>query len=177
VARAKPALDQAVAGQTSGVVTPVLIVGIGNEYRRDDAVGLVVARILKAHNLPGVTVVETSDAGAGLLEIWENAGSVVLVDAVRSGGQAGALYRFDAHRDPLPAFFAACSSHAFGVAGAVQLAHLLQRLPLRLLIFGIEGKEYAIGEGLSAEVEDALPQIIASIVQSLPTHTPGPAAA
>lgn len=38
----------------------VLVIGVGNAYRRDDAVGLVVARRLREKDLKGLTVIEES---------------------------------------------------------------------------------------------------------------------
>jgi len=36
---------------------PILIIGIGSEYRSDDGVGLVVARELQAKKLPHILVI------------------------------------------------------------------------------------------------------------------------
>src|ERR1039457_2451863 len=48
-----------------------------------------------------------------------------------------------------------CSTHAFGVAEAVQLARVLERLPRRLLIYGIEGRRFDLGSAPSVEVVEA----------------------
>ncbi|HEX2522283.1 MAG TPA: hydrogenase maturation protease, partial [Terriglobia bacterium] len=57
---------------------------------------------------------------------------------------------------PLPARLLHYSSHGFGVAEAVALAQSLNQLPHRIVIFGIEGKNFAVGAPLSPEVEAAL---------------------
>jgi hydrogenase maturation protease len=144
---------------------PVLIIGIGNEYRRDDAAGLVVARALQAKKLPGVAIVEIEDACVDLLERWGGADTVILIDAVCSGAPPGVLHTIDAHVAPVPADLFTCSTHGFGVAAAVELARALDRLPPRLVLFGIEGKEFGVGRGLSAEVASVLPAIIEHTAQ------------
>jgi len=44
----------------------ILLIGIGNEYRRDDSIGLYVIRALKARNLPETLSVESTGDGAEL---------------------------------------------------------------------------------------------------------------
>jgi len=44
-----------------------LIIGIGNEYRSDDAVGLIVARRLKERLADSAIVLEQSGDGAALM--------------------------------------------------------------------------------------------------------------
>lgn len=152
-------------------MTSILIVGIGNDYRRDDGVGLVVARALKAYNLPNTTVIETREAGAGLIELWTGADAVLIVDAVRSGATPGFLYAIDAHIHALPPGLTAYSSHAFGLAKTIELARVLKRLPPALLVYGIEGKEFGLGTGLSPAVERSVPALVAQLVQHLRMYT------
>lgn len=145
----------------------ILLVGIGNDFRRDDGVGLVVARALKARNLSGTTVVETNEAGVGLLELWRGADRVFIVDAVRSGAAPGFLHTIDLDTHVLPADLTASSSHALGLANTIELARALDCLPPALIIYGIEGQAFGLGEGLSPEVARRLPAIIEAIVQQL----------
>ena len=64
----------------------LVVIGIGNEYRRDDGAGLVVARRIRAA-APGLRVREESGEGAALIEAWRGAEIVVLCDAVHSGSR------------------------------------------------------------------------------------------
>ena len=50
---------------------PLLVIGVGNEYRSDDGVGLVVIRTLKEKGLPNVRLLERSGDGADLMELWK----------------------------------------------------------------------------------------------------------
>lgn len=136
----------------------MLIIGIGNAYRRDDGAGLAAARRLEALDLPGAAILLHSGEGTSLMDAWQGADHVVLVDAVHSGAPPGTLHRIDAsERDPAPAFFSG-STHTFGVAEAIALARTLGTLPRRLDIFGIEGVDYNYGPGLTLEVENAVAQ-------------------
>jgi hydrogenase maturation protease len=145
----------------------VLLIGVGNAYRGDDAVGLVVAHRLQAEPLAGVTIVPTAGEGTGLLALWQDTDAVVLVDAVCTGTRPGTLYRFAVDDRPLPALFTRVSTHAFGVAEAIELARALRRLPSVLVVYGVEGAIFEAGVGLSAAVAAAVPQVVARVRQEL----------
>ena len=132
-----------------------LIIGIGNEYRGDDAVGLIVARRLKDRLMDSVTVLEQGGDGVALMEAWRSAETVIVIDAVASGAAPGAIHRFDANTRPIPKNAFRCSTHAFGVAEAIELSRALDEFPRSLVVYGIEGKNFAAGVGLSPEVEKA----------------------
>jgi hydrogenase maturation protease len=144
---------------------PILIIGIGNEYRSDDAVGLLVARRLQAQKPSYAVILEATGEGTALMEAWKGAARVILVDAVTSEAPAGTIHQLDAQAGPmLPGLFA-LSTHAFGVAEAIELARVLGNLPARLVVFGIEGKRFIAGVGLSPEVERAAREAVERIAQ------------
>ncbi len=143
------------------------VIGIGNPYRRDDAVGLVVARRLREKNLEGVKVLELSGEGAALIEAWQGAERVIVIDAVCSGAAPGTIFRFAANQQAIPTESFRCSTHNFGLAEAIELARALGRLPRELIVYGIEGKDFAAGEGVSPEVEQAASRVVDSITEEL----------
>ncbi len=141
----------------------IKIIGVGNEWRGDDGAGVAVARALREKALPGVIVLEATGEGAALMAAWQGADVVILVDAVRSGAGPGKIHRFDARDEHLPTDFFHYSTHAFSVAEAVELARVLNRLPPRLIVYGIEGKTYEAGAGLSPEVAQGVEQVVERI--------------
>jgi hydrogenase maturation protease len=147
----------------------VLVIGIGNEFRGDDGAGIQAARRLAALEPPGVTVLEQSGEGATLMETWQTAATVFVVDAVQSADPPGTIYRFDAGREPLPAHFAGYSSHAFGLAEAVAMARLLGQLPARLIVYGVAGRNFDYGVTLSPEVETAVDRLVARLLSEVGT--------
>ncbi len=133
----------------------ILVIGIGNEFRSDDGVGILVAHAIADRNLPGVDVIEQSGEGSALMDAWGKADRVFLVDAVSSAGLPGAVYRVDVRTEPLPNGLHLFSSHAFGVAHAVELARRLRTLPSSLILFGVAGRSFDSGNYLSPEIERA----------------------
>jgi hydrogenase maturation protease len=136
-----------------------LVIGLGNEFRGDDAAGRVAARKVDSAAIDGVRVIEESGEGAALMDAWRGAEFVILIDAVHSGAPPGTIHRLDAGAEPIPANFFHYSTHAFSIAEAVELARALQPLPSRLIAYGIEGKDFSSGEQLSPEVAAAVEEV------------------
>jgi len=142
----------------------VLVIGVGNDYRHDDAVGLIVARRLREKNLQHVAVREMSGEGTALISAWQGADRVIIIDAVQSGAVPGTIFCFEAHREPISVDFFRYSTHAFGVAEAIETARSLGQLPQSLIIYGIEGRDFSVGEGLSPEVKQAVEEVAQMIL-------------
>ncbi len=138
----------------------VLIIGVGNAYRSDDAAGLIAARRLREELRDAAEVHEAGGEGTALLELWKEADAVILIDAVQSGTTPGAVHRLEAGRQSIPAACFRPSTHTFGVAEAVELARALRQLPPRLVLYGIEGKTFAAGAGLSPEVDRSVAEVV-----------------
>jgi hydrogenase maturation protease len=145
----------------------IVMIGVGNEYRSDDGAGIAVARRLRALFPSGVTILEESGEGAALMQAWQGATWVTLVDAVSSGASPGTVHRFDAQAAPMPTGFFHYSTHAFSVAEAVELARSLDQLPARLVVYGIEGANFAAGVDLSPTVEHAVEAVVERLAQEV----------
>ncbi|MEU4421548.1 hydrogenase maturation protease [Actinoplanes sp. NPDC024001] len=135
-----------------------VVIGVGNEYRRDDGFGpLVVAALADRRTRePGLAAVElrTSDGEpARLLDLWAGADLAVVVDAVRDGGDAPGR-RYELVLDELDGLGgdASASSHGIGLGSTVALARVLDRLPRRLVVLAVSGHEFGFGVELTPQV-------------------------
>ncbi len=136
----------------------VVVIGVGNPDRGDDGVGPEVLARLEGRVPDRVRLVRLAGADpAGIIEAWEGAGRVVLVDAMVSGAAPGTISRFDAGAAPLPAGVRLASTHVLGAETAVEMARALGRLPESLIVYGVEGGVFTVGAGLSPAVVAALP--------------------
>ncbi len=145
----------------------IVLIGIGNQYRSDDGVGLVAIRELSKKEFPNTRCIESNGDGAALLEAWTNASAAILIDAVSSNAVPGMIYRFDALTSSIPVTFSSQSTHAFGVAEAIELARTLHQLPPRLIVYAIEGKDFRAGLGLSVEVELAMHEVVERVAHEV----------
>jgi hydrogenase maturation protease len=143
----------------------VVVIGIGNEYRRDDAAGLIVARRLAERRDPAFTVLEHNGDGAALMEAWQGIDVAIVIDVVSSGAKPGTTHRIDASRQSLTALAILqpeafrSSTHAFSLVQAVELSRTLHQLPPHFIVHGIEGQNFEAGTGLSWEVAQAVPKV------------------
>ena len=144
-----------------------VVIGVGNSDRGDDAAGLELVRRLRRHVPPGAAVRECTGGAFALLEAWRGCRRAVLVDAAEGGGRPGAVHRFEAHRQTLPAWLRHASTHSPGVAEAVELARALGERPAEVVLYAIEGGAFGHGGPLSPPVRRAIGRVEARIVREL----------
>ena len=140
---------------------------LGSRYRGDDAVGPLVAERLRA---AGVTVLECNEEPTRLLDAWAGLELVVVVDAVSSGAAPGTIHRVDAVPASLPPGLRLASTHAFSLPDALALGQELGRAPARVVLVGVEGAAFGMGDPLTPEVETVLDEATATVLAELEEH-------
>ncbi len=140
--------------------------GIGNLLLRDEGVGVHVARALEELPLPeGVEVVEGGTLGFDLLGYFEGVEKLVVVDALKGGGEPGSIYKvrpeqLKASKDrPL-------SLHQVGFLEVWETAKLLGFEP-EVVIIGIEPKDLGWGMELSPEVRSKLDKVVELVLEEV----------
>ena len=142
----------------------MLVIGLGNEFRRDDAAGLIAARRLRKR---GVVAEEHCGAPAALMDRWMGTDGVILIDATVSGAEPGSIHSLNASVSPLPRELFRSSTHALGLVDAIELSRALDVLPAEVFVFGIEARDLTHGIGLSSEVESALPALVEQVLRQV----------
>jgi hydrogenase maturation protease len=148
-------------------MSSLALVGVGNEWRSDDALGILVARELKRRFSGSVRVIEVANEGTSLIEAMDGVEGVILVDALSSSDPPGTVLRFDLSHSGVPATVSTPVGHAFALTGAVELARRLHRLPPVVLLYGIVGKCFDLGTGLSDCVVKSIPELMQRIEEDL----------
>jgi hydrogenase maturation protease len=142
-----------------------IVIGIGNDFRRDDGVGLTVAQRIAERDFPGVRVVSGISDPAALLEAWGGAARAVVVDAATGVNAApGRIRRWAA---PDLETTAVVSSHALGLAQTCALGQALARMPDELVVFTVDIVDAKHGIGLTPAVAAAVPDLVDLIVAEL----------
>jgi len=142
----------------------MLIIGLGNPDRGDDAAGLLVARRLVER---GIEAVEHVGGALDLIEILHTADCALIVDAVVSGAAPGTLHMWDAGTADLRSDVLGSSTHALGLADAIELARSLDRLPKELTIYGIEAAHFVAGTPPSPQVLAGVERTVEHIASHL----------
>ena len=137
---------------------------LGSRFRGDDAVGPLIADRLRA---AGATVLDCDDEPTRLLDAWAGLELVVIVDAVSSGAVAGTVHRVDPGDGPLPGDLGLASTHAFSISDALELGRAVGQAPRRVIVIGVEGAAFGMGDPITAEVEAALDGVAESVLAEL----------
>jgi hydrogenase maturation protease len=135
--------------------------------RRDDGAGVAVVERARPLLPPGVVVHIRSGEATALLDAWAWADLAVVVDAARwAQPPESGVTRIDAidQPDALAGFGSRASSHGLGVAEAVALGRVLDRLPPRLVLLLVALSDDGHGGGLSPAAEQRIEDAVAALV-------------
>ncbi len=139
-----------------------LLLGMGNPYLRDDAVGIRLAEAVRRRvgEREGLTYVEEcSMGGLHLLDLASGYDRLVVLDSIRAGGPPGAWYRFDGRA--LRETMNLGNVHDANLATALELGRRLGlRVPAEeeIHVFAVEVEDnLTFSERMSAPLEEAFP--------------------
>jgi hydrogenase maturation protease len=142
-----------------------VVLGVGNLLLRDEGVGVHVAHALERVTLP--QDVEVIDGGCSPhLPIPDGVGKLIVVDAVRGGGEAGAIYRFRP-QDVTTAPGVMTSVHQIGLLEVLSMAGYAGAGPWDIVIIGVEPKEIDWGLELTPELEKKIPQLVELVLREI----------
>ena len=144
---------------------PVLIVAYGNPLRSDDGLAWRAAEILRRELPPtSAEIVCVHQLAPELAESASRAALVIFIDAALNG-EPGHLTC-----EPVPEATSEQNvdvpgSHRFTPAAVISLARQLYGSAPRALCISLTGKCFEHGESLSEEVANALPKLIAAVIE------------
>jgi hydrogenase maturation protease len=149
-----------------------LVLGIGNEIRGDDGVGVHVAR-RAAELLPAawngrVDVDEACTGGFDLVDYLRGYERAVIADAIQTqGGRPGTVYRFDAEALRLTAHLG--HSHGVNLGGALAvLEGVGLGAPRDVVVVAVEAAELnEFTEEMTPAVAAAVEEAAAAVIDEL----------
>ncbi|VBA59655.1 hydrogenase maturation protease [Mycobacterium attenuatum] len=142
---------------------PVVVVGLGNRYRRDDGVGIVAAAALDELRLPDVRVVTDIVEPLELVEAWSGVRLAVVIDAVVATPPMPGRVTRCALADLVTATDGV-SSHGVDVVAAYALGQALGRVPAMVAVVCVEVVDTGHGVGLTPQVAAAVPTAVGMAV-------------
>jgi hydrogenase maturation protease len=153
----------------------LVVIGIGNSDRGDDAFGRVVAARLHGRLPEQVRLIEEDGEATSLLDQLADVDAAILIDAALSGGEPGTIHRFDAARAPLSAARFGLSTHGFGLAEAIELGRILGRLPARCIVYAVEASSFELGAPLSPALARVVDEVAARVIAEAHQSSPADA--
>ena len=142
-----------------------VVIGVGNDFRGDDAAGREVARRVHERVPNELEVVVCELEPTRLIDAWDGAEAVFVVDAVASGADPGTVHRFDATTEAVPSREFRSSTHALGICETIELARAIGKLPPRIVVFGIEGEAFGSGAELSGAAQDGIERAVELVLE------------
>ena len=147
----------------------VQILGLGNTYLGDDAVGIHVVRELKPLLEPlGIDAVEAELGGFGLAEILGGYDRAIIVDAVKFGNAPpGTISRYTIEDFRYSVHTA--HVHGINLPSALEITESLgMKVPDPIVIITIEAEEiYTFGAPMTSGVADAVPKAAEMVIKEL----------
>jgi hydrogenase maturation protease len=137
-----------------------LIIGYGNQSRRDDGVGWFVIEQLAALKLPGVELETGQQLEIESAEIISGYDNVIFVDAAIPEAP-----------EPIqrtvvtPNFQSHAVAHYMTPADVLSLCKTLHGREPRAVLFSIRGRDFNFGTTLTPEVEQAAREVVKQIVE------------
>lgn len=138
----------------------LLVIGVGNRDRGDDAVGPIVCDLVRG--LPHIATLVFEGSVLDLPLRWEADDRVAIVDAAAPAHEPGRVVVTNGLTDRLTAP-ASVSTHTIDVSAAIELARALDRMPAELTIIGIEGVAFDFGAALTPAVEQSALAVVAEL--------------
>ena len=137
-----------------------LIIGYGNQSRRDDGVGWFILEQLAALDLPNVELETAHQLEVEAAETISRFDAVIFVDAAIPEAP-----------EPIqrtvvtPNFQSHAVAHYLTPADVLSLCKTLYHREPRALLFSIRGRDFNFGTTLTPEVEQAARDIVKQIVE------------
>ena len=150
------------AGRATLPAASVVVIGIGNDLRRDDGIGPAVAAAVADRCLPGVRVLACAAEPAAILDAWAGAAVAVLVDAVVDDDPLPGRIRQWAAADL--AVSNRLSSHDLDLRQTYELGCALGRAPESVVVITVDVADTGHGPGLTPMVAAALPAAVETVV-------------
>ena len=146
-----------------------VVVGFGNILLKDEGIGVHIIQNLAS--LPHKSAREYLLIDGGtcpdvLFHFPEEISTLIVVDAVKGGGEPGTVYRFTP--DDIAFKRASITSlHQLGLREGLGMMKFLGKYPERVIIIGVEPKEIDWGLKISPELEKIIPQVILLLEQEI----------
>jgi hydrogenase maturation protease len=150
------------------LTAPLLVIGIGNPSRGDDALGPRLIERLEQLDLPGLELLTDFQLQVEYALDMQGRETVVFVDAAVNGAEPYALVAVEPEAD------ASYSSHELSPAAVLHAYARLFGPPPRSYALAIRGYRFELGEGLSARADVNLAAALGRLAELLRKPPPPP---
>lgn len=115
---------------------------------------------------PGIDIIDGGTAPDLFSLLDEKVDKLVIVDALRAGGNTGAIYHLEINGSNL-ADETQTSAHGLGVLDSLQMMVRLGIRPPQVIIIGVEPFDISQGFNLSPQMEMLVPELILAVEKEI----------
>lgn len=168
-------MEQTVTPKNSATLSQlprVTIMGVGNPLLKDEGAGSHAINALRQLDLP--QDIELIDAGTTpeLINYSKNAEKLIIIDAVKAGGQPGTIYYLRPDELGAKTEKVIASVHRLGLEQSLKLMRLAKNTPKEIVIIGIEPGAIDWGTALSDEVGQKMPELVKAVLNEIDSIKP-----
>ena len=150
----------------------VVVLGMGNQLLTDEGIGVHVAQTMQ--EMPSSDGIEMEVVDGGTLPDvipLEGVDKLIVVDAVKGGGEPGTIYRF--HPDDIRTEYGITTSlHQVTLLENLWMMERFGHKPNEVIIIGVEPADINSGLELSAGLQERISRIIDIVMNEVHAGPP-----
>jgi len=138
----------------------IMVVGIGNLLMQDEGVGVHAINQLAQMSFPqNVEIIDGGTHSYDLVEFFCQADNLIIIDAMKAGGEPGTIYRAPFDELGLKPDENITSLHEMHFVEAMYLVRLLGYDP-EVMVFGVEPQNIGLSLDLTPQVAEKVPRLV-----------------
>lgn len=149
-------------------MSEIAILGIGNNDRGDDAIGLALSEKIAKENDARFSCYQSDGNITKMLSVFEKHDQVLLIDACLSITKpVGDTMFINLQEKNLPREKLQSSSHVIDISQTIELARSLKLLPKKLYLFAVYCNQFEIGKPMSKILCDKFDTIFNQLKEAI----------
>lgn len=151
--------------------TTAKVIGFGNKYLSDDGIGPIVIEELEKigfSKYENIEIIDLGTSGTDLIFHIKECPRIIIIDALDAGQDPGKVIKIK--EEDIQQYcnegLSSLSLHDLNLADILKLSRAL-KLKTDITIIGIKPLNIELGEGLSPEIEEKIPEIISLVDETL----------
>ncbi len=164
----------AVGNKKSCSTGRTVVLGLGNILLKDEGIGVHIAQKLQRMPLPyDVEVIDGGTAALDVLLLAQGVRKLVVIDALRAGKEAGAVYKAKLRIeecDKLEQFLSGgnkISLHQTGLIDALAAIRKMDYALKEVVVIGVEPERVDCGLELTDKIKRRVPEIIDTVLKEI----------
>jgi hydrogenase maturation protease len=142
----------------------IAVIGLGNNLRRDDGIGIAVLEsLLKLYPRKGIDYINSGMAGFDLIRWMRDYETILFIDGINAGLSAGEVRIFELKDIESNLQSSATSTHELSLKDLLELSRDFG-FKAKVYVAGIQVGDTSFGEGLSDALDNKKDEAVGKVV-------------